>query len=236
MLQNPSLSLPVAEGTVYPLANTAHIEEDLNRDEKVRAVGFVGNHSELVWLYKLKCSLDHDRTTPGGETPERPSISSLSYFQDEADISGLGCVNLLSRPPQHIADRLVENYFHAVHPTFPIIGRAVFLGQYRSFYANPTVRPGKRWTAVLNLVFAIAAKHAVLVESQPEGEFECHSVFFARAWRLGIGHIALTDHPNLQQVQVEALAAFYLLSTGQVNRCVLTTTWNPTIQLVGLRG
>jgi hypothetical protein len=98
MLQNPSLSLPVAEGTVYPLVNTEPIEEDLNRDEKVQAVGFVGNHSELVWLYKLKRSLDHDRTTPGGETPERPSISSLSYFQDEAKISGLDCVDLLSRP------------------------------------------------------------------------------------------------------------------------------------------
>jgi hypothetical protein len=31
-------------------------------------------------------------------------------------------------------------------------------------------------------------------------------------------NVALLDHPNLQQVQVEGLTAFYLLSTGQVNR------------------
>lgn len=30
--------------------------------------------------------------------------------------------------------------------------------------------------------------------------------------------IALLDHPNLQQVQVEGLTSFYLLSVGQVNR------------------
>ena len=29
---------------------------------------------------------------------------------------------------------------------------------------------------------------------------------------------ALRDHPNLQQVQVEGLAAFYFLARGQVNR------------------
>jgi hypothetical protein len=30
--------------------------------------------------------------------------------------------------------------------------------------------------------------------------------------------VALLSHPNLQQVQVEGLSAFYLLSVGQVNR------------------
>jgi hypothetical protein len=44
-----------------------------------------------------------------------------------------------------------------VHPVFPIIGKGMFLGQYRSLYMNPHVCPGKRWLAILNLVFAIAA-------------------------------------------------------------------------------
>lgn len=220
----------------YPLATVDHTEEDFNRDEKVQALGFVGEHSEMSWLYRLKRDLDHESTTPIGEsaTVDRPSISSLNYFQDDTEISTLDSSDLSTRPPQHIADKLVDEYFQAVHPEFPIVGKGIFLGQYRSLYSNPKVRPGKRWLAVLNLVFAIAAKHSLLVESQPPLDPGDHLVFFARAWRLSIGNVALLDHPNLQQVQVEGLAAFYLLSTGQVNRCVTrgTMSWPWRIRLL----
>jgi hypothetical protein len=47
------------------------------------------------------------------------------------------------------------------------------------------------------------------------------SNFFSRAWRLCMDKDALRNHPNLQQVQVEGLSAFYLLTCGQVNRCAL---------------
>jgi hypothetical protein len=80
------------------------------------------------------------------------------------------------------------------------------------------VCPGKRWLAILNLVFAIAAKHSLLADSQPEGDVDAPSLFFARAWWLSIDNVALMEHPNLEQVQVEGLAAFYLLSAGQVNK------------------
>lgn len=205
-----------------PLATVDHTEEDFNRDEKVQALGFVGEHSEMAWLYRLKRYLDNRSDAPVGDKPgaDRPPISSLNYFQDHTEISDPDTSDLSTRPPQHIADKLVDNYFQVVHPGFPIIGKGIFLGQYRSLYSNPNVRPGKRWLAVLNLVFAIAAKHSLLVESQPPLEPGDHVVFFARAWRLSIGNAALLDHPNLQQVQVEGLAAFYLLATGQVNRCV----------------
>lgn len=207
----------------YPLATIDHTEEDFNRDEKVQAMGFVGEHSETAWLYRLKRDLDHESNTPVGEntTIDRPSISSVHYFRDDTEISIPDSSDLTTRPPQHLADKLVDDYFQAVHPAFPIIGKGVFLGQYRSLYSNPNVRPGKRWLAVLNLVFAIAAKHSSLAESQSLVDPGDHLVFFARAWRLSIGNVALLDHPNLQQVQVEGLAAFYLLATGQVNRCVL---------------
>lgn len=221
--QSSSSSVPRTDfgGTGYPLATIDHTEEDFNRDEKVQAMGFVGEHSEMAWLYRLKRDLDQDSITPVGENTDRPSISSLNYFQDDTDISALDNSDLSTRPPQHLADKLVDDYFHAVHPAFPIIGKGIFLGQYRSFYSNPNVRPGKRWLAVLNLVFAIAAKHSLLVESQSPLDPDDHLVYFARAWRLSIGNVALLDHPNLQQVQVEGLAAFYLLAIGQVNRCVL---------------
>lgn len=183
-------------------------------------MGFVGEHSEMAWLYRLKRELDQDTTTPVGENLERPSISSLNYFQDDTEIPTHDSVDISVRPPQNVADKLVDEYFQAVHPAFPIIGKEVFISQYRSLYLNTTVRPGKRWLAVLNLVFAIASRHSVLVDNQLPGDHADHLEYFARAWRLSIGNVALLDHPNLQQVQVEGLTAFYLLSTGQVNRCV----------------
>lgn len=183
-------------------------------------MGFVGEHSEVAWLYRLKRNLDQGALTPVGEIPNRPSISSLNYFLDDSDIPIPDDLDVSVRPPQQIADMLVESYFQTIHPDFPIIGKEIFLNQYRSFYSNPNVRPGKRWTAVLNLVFAIAGKTTQLLQNQPQGNYTDHLAYFARAWRLSMGSVALLYHPNLQQVQVEGLAAFYLFSTGQVNRCV----------------
>ncbi|KGO43630.1 Transcription factor, fungi [Penicillium expansum] len=180
-----------------------YTEEDFDRDEKVQATGFVGEHSEMAWLYRLKRDLDHNSSKGTKEILERPSISSVNYFQDDSGILFLDDIDLACRPPQPIANRLVDTYFHVVHPTFPIIGKAIFLNQYRSFYANPNVRPGKRWIIVLNLVFAIATRHSVLID-QPQPNCDDHQTYFARAWKLN--------------AQVEGLAAFYLLSVGQVNR------------------
>ncbi|KAF7717732.1 Fungal Zn(2)-Cys(6) binuclear cluster domain-containing protein [Penicillium ucsense] len=199
---------------------TNYTEEDFNRDEKVRATGFVGAHSELAWLYKLKRQLDSRRSTFGGDgfDQESVSISSLSYFEDDVEIINLDRTELSKRPPVHIADHFVGLYFRTVHPAFPIIGKGVFLTQYQSFYMDATVRPGKRWVAVLNLIFAIAAAHAQLIDDDVKVEGDNHLSYFTRGWRLGMDSISLLDHVSLQQVQVEGLVAFYLFCTGQVNR------------------
>jgi hypothetical protein len=204
------LSLAIPPGVLYT--------EDFNRDDKVQAMGFVGEHSEIAWLYRLKRDLDHDSFSPSREDPERPAISSVYYFQDDSEISDPDDVDLARCPPQYIADRLVDNYFHNVHPAFPIIEKTIFLKQYRSFYSNPNLRPGERWLAVLNLVFAIATRHELLADLSQTDHDE-HHVYFTRAWKLGVNN-ALIDHPNLQQTQVEGMAAFYSLSIGKVNRSV----------------
>jgi hypothetical protein len=218
---NPSLSFTEAT-PVFSLGYADYTEEDYNRDDKVQAMGFVGEHSEMAWLYRLKRDLDHDSSSPVKDAPEHPAISSVNYFQDDSELSVLEPVDLTRWPPQHLADNLVDAYFHAVHPAFPIFGKATFLTQYRSFYSNPNSRPGKRWLALLNLVFAIATRHSLLTD-QLRPDQDDHQTFFARAWSLSIGKVALLDHPDLQQVQVEGLAAFYLLSIGQVNRLVSRT-------------
>ncbi|KAJ5288277.1 hypothetical protein N7508_011052 [Penicillium antarcticum] len=202
---------------VFPLRGVDYTEEDFNRDKKVQATGYVGEFSEIAWLYRLKRDLDQHSSTEIKQAPGSPAISSADYFQDNQELSILDYVDLSCWPSQHIADVLVDAYFHAVHPTFPIIGKTIFLDQYRTFYSKTNSRPHRTWLALLNLVFSIAARHMYLTD-QSHIDGDDHRSFFARAWKLGIGNVAFLDHSNLQQVQVEGLAALYLLSVGQVNR------------------
>jgi hypothetical protein len=219
------------EDTAFAHGAIDYTEEDFNGGEKLQAMGFVGEHSEIAWLYRLKRDLNQYTTTPISDRFDRSSISSVNYFQDEFEVSVLDDVDLSISPPQHIAGQLIDSYFHTVHPAFPIIGMTTFIGQFNSFYANPNVRPGKRWLAVLNLIFAITARHSLLMGQMSHPEADSYLVYFTRAWRLGIDNVGLLSHPNLQQVQVEGLAAFYLLSVGQVNRYdllrVYLFSWNP---------
>lgn len=81
--------------------------------------------------------------------------------------------------------------------------------------------------AILNLIFALAARYSELAhESVDDTIHEDHVVYFSRAWKLSMSDVALLDHPNLQQVQVEGLTSFYLLSVGQINRYVISLLSN----------
>ncbi|OJJ47977.1 hypothetical protein ASPZODRAFT_1823122 [Penicilliopsis zonata CBS 506.65] len=217
---------PTDTQMAFPLGTIDYTEEDFNRDERVQAMGFVGEHSEMAWIYRLKRELEQDSSStaanlapsPSWENWDRLSVSSVSYFLDDTEFPLVDTADPTDRPSQAIADQLVDCYFQHVHATFPIIGKVLFMGQYRSFYSNPFLRPGKRWLAVLNLVFAIAARYFHLVQEHLDEDLEDHMLYFSRAWNLSTSEITLLDHPNLQQVQVEGLTSFYLLTTGQINR------------------
>jgi hypothetical protein len=214
----PSRTFRERRALVYPLTTIVHTEEDLNHEGNIQTMGFMGENLEMAWLYRLKRDLDQDCPTPASGNPDRPSIPHLNYSRDNGEICIFKNVDTSHRPPVELADMLVDKYFQVVHPSFPVIGKEVFLRQYRFLYSNVNVRPGKRWLAVLNLIFAVASKYSLLAENHPLVKAEEDLVFFARAWRLSIGNMAPLDHPNLQQVQVEGLASFYLLTLGQVDR------------------
>lgn len=214
-------------GQASSLGAVDYTEEDFNRDVKVQAIGFVGEHSELAWLYRLKRDLEQGSSSSGPLGPgnikdsiDRPSVSSLTYFLDDAEFTVIPHADASERPPQEVADKLVDSYFNYVHAPFPILGKMIFLQQYKSFYANPFVRPGKRWLAIMNLVFAISARYSQILLGSSDEYVGDHLMYFSRAWKLSVSDVALLDHPNLQQVQVEGLTSFYLLSIGQINRYV----------------
>lgn len=181
-------------------------------------------------MYRLKQELNQVPPVPGDSCSTTPkdnrdfdSVATVNYFLDDIGILVNSDVDLSQRPTRAVADQLLDRYFQIVQPTFPVIGKLIYLSQYRKYYSNALVFPGKRWLAILNLMFALAAKYSELAQEDTEDTLGSHSVYFSRAWGLSVSDAALLDHPNLQQVQVEGLTSFYLLSVGQINRYVLSS-------------
>lgn len=216
------------------LSGADYTEEDFNRNERSKALGFVGKHSETSWLYHLKRDLEFNASplatssdvnplsTPDDQ--DRNAIASVTYFLDDEDIPILEDAEPLARPPQAIANSLVQNFFTTVHPTFPIIVPETFVRQVNTFYTSPYVRPGRRWLAILNLVFATSSRcfhRQVHPDSMMANDDTL--LYFSRAWKLGMKANTLLEHPDLQQVQIEGLLAIFLLASGHVNRFVLNS-------------
>lgn len=208
-------------------------DEDHNRTEQTRATGFMGKSSEISWMQRLQKEAEQRARGQAGaleidqddEVEEiKLSLHALNYHLDDLDISVPEPVQRYNMPPRQLADRLFEEYLTSVHPFFPIISKPLFQAQYQTFFENssrPTsARPGDKWLAILNMIFAIAAKHSHLVNAPWRGDENDHLVYLARARLLSMNGEVLFSHPDLQQVQVEALIAFYLLASDQINRYV----------------
>lgn len=202
-----------------PLSATNFNEEDFNHDEEIRATGFLGESSEIAWLYGLKRDLGEGaRMSSFSDDSNHPSPLPSDNSVGDSEILFQDLVDTSQVPPQATAKQLVDSYFQVAHTSFPFIGKVYFLRQCESFYSNPMVRPGKRWMAVLNLVFAIASRHSWLMGGSSGGSHHEHTVYFSRAWLLSMHNANLLEHPDLQQVQVEGLVSLYLLSVGEVDR------------------
>ena len=159
------------------------------------------------------------------------SASATSYHLDDLAVFVPEAVEPYEFPLRDAADNLFSTYMNTVHASFPIVGKATFISQYRKFMGAPQVRPPKKWLAILNMIFAIGAKHSHLVQADWRGDERDHLIYFTRARLLGMTNETVFNHPDLQQVQIEGLIAFYLLSTDQINRFVALSQAHSTRQL-----
>lgn len=199
------------------------VEEDLNRNEDTRATGYMGKNSEVTWMQRLRREAEQRaKKEPGTYEPDPDNESEYAlhagnYHLDDMEVSIPGPVQVYEVPPRPLADKLFEDYLASVHPFFPIISRPLFSMQYQSFYNN-SGSPGDKWLAILNVIFAISAKRAHLKQAPGQGEEHDHLVYLTRARILSMNGDVLFSHPDLQQIQVEGLIAFYLIASDQVNR------------------
>ncbi|KAI9703356.1 MAG: hypothetical protein M1836_007924 [Candelina mexicana] len=241
-------------GSVGSLDRT---HEDFNRNETVRATGYLGKNSEAAWMQSLRLQADYG-SSRGSETDTdmadnakkndeaqtsslsvRPALSGrrvsssrhevslyeVNYQCDDMDVTISDEVDPFELPPREVADALFAQYLNSVHTSFPILRKVYFISQYNNYlnrvHTPDPLKPGNKWLAILNLVFAISAKYSHLIQADWRGDERDHLIFFNRARLLGMSSNSLLDHPDLQQVQITGLAGFYLLCTNQINRA-----WN----------
>jgi hypothetical protein len=215
------------------------INEDFNRSTKARETGFMGNVSEVSWLHRLQNKLD-SQPAPAVSGPEtdglvpnqrvsahasQPAmdegVAGSTYHCDDYSIIAPDQVEMFELPPRHIAEFLLHTYIESVHPTFPMIGKLNFLSQVQNFFNNEQSTPGRCWLAILNLIFAIAAKYSHLVQADLRGDERDHLIYFTRARLLGMDSESILALPDLQRVQTAGLMSFYLMSVNQINRYVM---------------
>ncbi|KAL4897479.1 hypothetical protein BDV59DRAFT_197769 [Aspergillus ambiguus] len=192
------------------------VEEDLNRDERSIATGFFGKNSEISWLQRLEDGAGRGGGGEGEGDTMRAPIATVNYYLDDLNIPFLETVDPYALPKKEVADRYFNAYMESVHPSFMVLRRETFTAQYRQAW---TRRPPRRWQAILNMVFAIGCRYCLFTSKGGGGDGDSDDlIYLNRARKLSLSGNVLFEHADLQQVQVEFLAAFYLFVTGQVNR------------------
>lgn len=200
------------------------VDEDINRSRESRATGFVGKNSEVSWLQSLEVEaerINHPDQKHAGRHISDPRsgnyIASKSYHNEDWPMTEPEQLNPYDLPPKHVAEAYCDVYFSSVDTYFPIVRKSLFTAQFERYYAEPFLKPGPKWLAVLNMIFAIASRYCSFVGKEvPDGSE--HGIFFHRAKILSTSDNIVYGHPDLQQVQIEILLAFYFLALSQVNR------------------
>ncbi len=212
------------------------VSEDFNRDAASRATGYYGKNSETTWMQRLRQHADQteeetqhedsdvasnalaDSLTQDGRASSLTPINGSTYHCDDLPLAIAHLhVDPYEAPAEHIADLLFQSYLDTVHPTFPIVGKTTFTGQYKEYFAKHTV-PNDNWLAILNIILAIGAKYAHHTKAERRGDDWDHLIYFTRARMLGFNTDSVLGHAELQRVQISGLMAFYLMATNQINR------------------
>ncbi|CUS07415.1 unnamed protein product [Tuber aestivum] len=209
-----------------------HLAEDINTLSINNPIGYMGKSSEVLWINLLK---EEIRSYPDGIPVEKSDQLERSasgqgeeagwtYHLDDIDISFSDKqIDAYALPPKDLADSLVNIYFETVHPLFPIIYKGLFKHQFEVLYqTRDPAKVARKWLAIMNLVFAIGARHLSMI-GEDEADVWQHVTFFLRARLLGALDGGLVfEIATLQNVQAMGLTGMYLLASKQTNRY----SWN----------
>lgn len=220
-------------------------DEDFTR-EGAKATGFMGKNSDIAWMQRLRHenkygdspAVDtddpeqrrgilgpslHSQSRAGTNVPYQEADSGFtvhdsSYHLNDLPISVFDAVDPFEMPTPENAHKLFSTYMNRAHPSFPVVGRINLQNQFAKFMARPMSRPPPKWLAIINMIFAIAAKYSHLVQADWRADDRDHMIYFARARLLAIDNETMFNHPDLQMIQIFGLMALYLMCVEQINR------------------
>lgn len=211
------------------------INEDTNRDEETRAAGYLGKSSAVRWVQRTKDYLDEDEHNKGSQKdadkPENAFMDATCHA-DDGDFPKIDpeSVNMYDMPPMDLAQTLVNAYFKYVHPVLPIVSEPDFRDKFDKYAVrgrspNDQEQIGstqQNFLCSLNLVFAIAARHAHIIEADYQGSENDHLIYFARASAMGLDSRALHEDAELENTTSLGLVSLYFLTLEHINRSVLS--------------
>lgn len=204
------------------------VDENLHETDQARATGFVGPNSEVQWLRSFLLSERGDSEAAPFDrgssvnTANNEQVSTVTFYLDSKNTDLEFYVDPYELPTADVAEQLLNIYMEKVHDTFPILPQKLFQDQCRKYFEalrrGSAPRLSAKWQAILNLVFAIGAKYSHLVKATWQADQRDHLIYQARASTFAWNDNTLGQHPDLPQIQVAGLLAFYHLSVGQVSR------------------
>ncbi|KAJ5982206.1 hypothetical protein N7451_012306 [Penicillium sp. IBT 35674x] len=179
------------------------LNEDVNRSKASIATGYHGKSSEVAWMRNLVLKAEVDQGDKEGVSKDFPnhlpsindSLASVDYHIGSADYPGTRHEdeNPYTLPAKALAERLLSLYLDGVQPSLPIIRQSLFVDQFNSLYSGNSVQPGRKWLALLNLVFAISSK---LCQITGQDTLDRENKFFSRAQKLIISESLVEDHED----------------------------------------
>jgi hypothetical protein len=148
-----------------------------------------------------------------GQDEQRARLEpSTSIIFGEVPVS----VGLITHiPPRHIADRLLKQYWNAVHPVARILHRPSFAQRYETLWK--CIETGQQVTASLAAIVSAVLLSATVSMTMDEGDFEAWNTSRAALQsqlKVGAEH-ALSKANVLKRTRLEVLQAFvaYMVST-----------------------
>ncbi|KAK5954040.1 hypothetical protein OHC33_004611 [Knufia fluminis] len=232
------------EGSTGALDRT---EEDFTR-EGAKTTGYMGKNSDITWLQRLRQENKYGEGTSAQDAnqerlyelagrsfrshmsqnttdvalPEADSgftIQDSSYHLNDLNIFAYEAVAPYEMPTNDHARMLFNTYMQRVHPAFPIVGRMNLHNQFFKFMSkNGAQQAPRKWLAIINLIFAIAAKYSHFIQADWAGDERDHVIYFTRARMLAVTDETIFNHPDLQMIQILGLMSYYLLVIDQINR------------------
>lgn len=149
-------------------------------------------------------------------------INAPAFYLDDTTMIANHAVNPFELPPQDKAVNFLEAYTSTVQNSYPILsGKTAKDLLYQRCTPSSHEIPSavlKKQLTILNLVFTIGARYLQLTHSgYQKGDYD-HELYWSRAHILGLDESSLIGYPDLVEIQITALHAFYFLCIGSVNR------------------